>query len=210
MGEAKFHAPIHHLLHDVQYQDQRVSRGLSNIRTSKCEHQKHHPQHQSIWTFALSWHVHHPTRIVSFKKKRKLLPNVSIYLESKANSSMHFLSPLSQDSNQNQHENKFLLLKFESMEHKLLKFWVFFHLSCPRFVFCELAFKLHLGNSLSFPRSANLHSNFSLEILFLLQTYVILLACIQTSFWKFFVVRLLRHVILWPCIWDFFSLPQNL
>jgi hypothetical protein len=62
-------------------------------------HQKHHPQHQSIWTFALSWHVHHPTRIVSFKKKRKLLPNVSICLESKANSSMHFLSPLSQDSN---------------------------------------------------------------------------------------------------------------
>ncbi len=168
MGEAKFHAPIHHLLHDVRYQDQRVSSGLFNIRTSKCEHQKHHPQHQSIWTFALSWHVHHPTRIVSFKKKRKLLPNVSICLESKVDYSMHFLFPLSQDSNKNQHENKFLFFKFESMEHKLLKFWVLFHLSCPRFVLCELAFKLHLGNSLSSPRS------------------IILQTCIQTFFWRFF------------------------
>jgi hypothetical protein len=41
-----------------------------------------------------------------------------------------------------------------------------------------------------------LHSNFSLEILFLLQTSVILLACIQTSFWKLFCFKLQRHVIL--------------
>jgi hypothetical protein len=43
-----------------------------------------------------------------------------------------------------------------------------------------------------------------LEIFFLLQTSLILLACIQTFFWKFF--KLQRHVILWTCILDFFFL----
>ncbi len=149
------------------------------------------PPTTSIYlAFTLSWHVHRPTRIVSFKKKRKLLPNVSICLESKADSSMHSLSPLSQDSNQNQHENKFFFFKFESMEHKL-KFWSFVSFVFSKICILRACIQTSFGKFSIFSKiynSANLHSNFSLEILFLLQTSVILLTCIQTSFWKFFVL----------------------
>ncbi len=110
---------------------------------------------------------------------------------------------------------------------------VLFHLSCPRFVFCELAFKLHLGNSLSSPRSiilqiciqtsfgkffifskicnsANLHSNFSLEIFSPPNIYNS--ASLHSNFFlEILCFRFQRHVILWTCILDFFfSLPQNL
>ncbi len=136
---------------------------------------------------------------MSFKKKRKLLPNVSICPESKADSSMHSLSPLPQDSNQNQHENKFLFFKFESMEHKLLQFRSFVLFVFSKICILRACIQTSFGKFSIFSKirnSANLHSNFSLEILFLLQTSVILLACIQTSFWKLFCFKLQRHVIL--------------
>jgi len=128
-----------------------------------------------------------------FKKTRKLLPNVSICPESKANSSMHTLSPLSQDSNQNQHEKKVLFFKFESMEHKLLKFWSFLSFVLSKICIPRACIQTSFGKFSIFSKmcySSNLQTciQTSLWNSFLLQTFVILLACIQTSFWKFFVL----------------------
>jgi hypothetical protein len=93
LGKEKLQTPIHHLLHDVQYQDWRISCGLFKIRTLNHKHQKHHAQHQSISTFEQSWHVHRRSWIVSFKMKKKIVTKCVNLPKSKGNSLLHSLSP---------------------------------------------------------------------------------------------------------------------